>query len=62
MIRVEQLHNVMMEYNDTILWIKYDDANGVVITCLDTQEVLEGTDELNVLRYIIDKLSIVTNE
>lgn len=61
MIRAENLNNILMLYEEEILWIKYAD-NGIEITNLNTQTILEGTAELEVLRYIIDKLSIVSDE
>lgn len=61
MIRAENLNNILMLYKEEILWFKYSD-NGIEITNLSTQEVLTGTTELDVLRYIIDKLSIVSDE
>jgi hypothetical protein len=59
MIKVEQLHNVMMDYNGDVLWIKYCDNNGLTITSLNNQETLTGDVELDVLRFIIKTLSMI---
>ena len=61
MIRAEQLHNVLMTYKDSVLWIKYSD-NGIEISNISTSEVITGEEELDVLKYIIGALSLVCDE
>lgn len=60
MIKVEQLHNVLMEYEKQVLWIKYDERSGLEITNLSTQTVLDGQGELDVLASIIRALTLVS--